>query len=50
MTYEETCQYLFKQTNFETQGKVGYKEGLETTKALDEHFGHPHRKYKTIHI
>lgn len=50
MTYEETCQYLFKQTNFEIQGKVGYKEGLETTKALDEHFGHPHRKYKTIHI
>lgn len=50
MTYEKTCEYLFKQTNFETQGKTGYKEGLDTTKALDKHFGHPHRQFKTIHI
>lgn len=35
---------------FERQGKQGYKEGLENTIALDEHFGHPHRRYKTIHI
>lgn len=50
MTYNETCEYLFKQSNFELQGKVGYKEGLETTRALDEHFGHPHQKFKSIHI
>ena len=51
MTYQETCEYLFSRTTaFETQGKSGYKEGLENTLALDEHFGHPHQKYLTIHV
>lgn len=35
---------------FERQGASGYKEGLANTIALDEHFGHPHRNYRTIHI
>lgn len=35
---------------FERQGASGYKEGLSNTRALDEHFQHPHTKYKTIHI
>ena len=35
---------------FERQGASGYKEGLANTKALDEHFNHPHKNYKTIHI
>ena len=51
MTYKETCQYLYKQTPmFERQGTAAYKEGLENTLALDEHFGHPHRRYPTIHV
>ena len=51
MTYEETCDYLFNQTaNYESQGKNGYKDGLETMLKLDEHFGRPHRNYKTIHV
>lgn len=51
MNYQETCEYLFSRTTaFETQGKSGYKEGLENTLALDEHFGHPHQKYLTIHV
>ncbi|MBR1389725.1 MAG: bifunctional folylpolyglutamate synthase/dihydrofolate synthase [Prevotella sp.] len=51
MTYQETCDYLFSQLPaFEKQGANGYKEGLETTLKLDEHFGHPHRDYKTIHV
>lgn len=51
MNYQETCDYLFSRTTaFETQGKSGYKEGLENTLALDEHFGHPHQKYLTIHV
>lgn len=51
MTYEETTEYLFNQMPmFERQGKTGYKEGLENTIALDAHFNHPHRNYKTIHI
>jgi dihydrofolate synthase/folylpolyglutamate synthase len=51
MTYEEATEYLFtRTTSFEKQGAAGYKEGLQTTLALDEHFEHPHHKYKTIHV
>lgn len=51
MSYAETCEYLFNQMPmFERQGASGYKEGLANTIALDEHFGHPHRHYLTIHV
>ena len=51
MTYQETCEYLFNQLPmFEKQGAGGYKEGLENSHALDEHLGHPHKKYLTIHV
>ena len=51
MTYQETCNYLFNQMPmFERQGATGYKEGLSNTLALDEHFGHPHKAYATIHV
>lgn len=51
MTYEETIDYLFNVTPvFEHQGASAYKEGLDNTLLLDEHFGHPHRNYKTIHV
>jgi len=35
---------------FERQGASGYKEGLDNSLKLDEHFKHPHQKYRTIHI
>lgn len=51
MTYEETCEYLYNQMPmFERQGASGYKEGLSNTLALDDHFGHPHQAYATIHV
>lgn len=51
MTYEETVEYLFHVTPvFEKTGASAYKEGLINTHALDEHFGHPHRQFKTIHV
>lgn len=51
MTYEETIDYLFHATPvFENVGASAYKEGLTNTLALDEHFNHPHRQYKTIHV
>ena len=31
-------------------GSSAYKEGLENTLALDEHFGHPHRNFHSIHV
>ena len=51
MNYEETCEYLYHQMPmFERQGASGYKEGLSNTHALDEHFGHPHQQFATIHV
>ena len=51
MNYQETIEYLFNSTPvFEKIGATAYKPGLQTTFALDDHFGHPHQKYKTIHI
>lgn len=51
MTYEETIEYLFTAAPlFQHVGGAAYKEGLENTHLLDEHFGHPHHQYKTIHV
>lgn len=51
MNYIETCEYLYSQMPmFERQGASGYKEGLGNTHALDEHLGHPHQSYATIHV
>lgn len=51
MNYQETIQYLFNSTPvFEKIGAKAYKPGLQTTETLDAHFGHPHHKYKTIHV
>ena len=51
MTYEETIEYLYNSVPmFQKVGASAYKEGLENTLALDNHFNHPHRKFKTIHV
>ena len=51
MTYQEATEYLFSQTpSYEHQGATGYKEGLDTTIKLDEHFGHPHKSFRSIHV
>ena len=51
MNYKETLEYLYNSTPvFEHVGASPYKEGVQNTLALDEHFGHPHRTYRTIHI
>lgn len=51
MTYQEATEYLFNQTpSFEQQGVGGYKEGLDNSLKLDEHFGHPHEHFRSIHI
>ncbi len=51
MTYEETVTYLYNcAPPFQQVGGAAYKEGLSTTIALDNHFGNPHRKFRTIHV
>ena len=51
MNYQETIQYLYNSTPvFEHVGASAYKEGLSNSWALDEHFNHPHTKFKTLHV
>lgn len=51
MNYKETVEYLFNSTPvFEHVGASAYKEGLSNTLALDEHLGHPHKNFRTIHV
>lgn len=51
MTYQEVTDYLFEQVpSFEQQGTGGYKEGLDNSLKLNEHFGHPHEHFRSIHV
>ena len=51
MTYDEATNFLFTQLQaFHRVGATAYKADLENTTALDTYFGHPHRKFKTIHV
>lgn len=51
MNYQETLDYLFNVTPlFQNIGKDAYKEGLDNTIILDNHFNNPHKKFRTIHI
>jgi len=51
MNYQETLAYLYNSVPmFQQVGSSAYKEGLENTYALDKHFEHPHRTFRTIHI
>jgi len=51
MNYQQTINYLFEQLPmYQRVGKSAYKNNLDTTIALDEYFGSPHKKFKTIHI
>lgn len=51
MNYTKAVQYLFDAAPmFQNVGAAAYKEGLEGTLFLDEHFGHPHHQYRTIHV
>lgn len=49
--YQESLDWLFSRLPmFSRIGAPAYKPGLETTERLDEAYGHPHRKFKSIHI
>lgn len=51
MNYQESLDFLFSQLPmFSRVGAAAYKPGLDTSIALDNYFGNPHRHYKTIHV
>lgn len=51
MDYQQTLEYLYRQLPmFSRVGAAAYKPGLQTSEKLDEFFGHPHRRFKSIHV
>ena len=49
--YNEAIEFLYtSMPMFQRVGASAYKPGLDTVKMLDDKFGNPHLKYKTIHI
>ena len=51
MNYKETIEYLYsRMPMFQVVGSSAYKEGLEGMRRLDEVAGHPHRKFRCVHV
>ncbi len=51
MNYSEIITYLYQRTPlFQQVGAGAYKEGLTNSLLLDEHLGHPHRLFHSIHV
>lgn len=51
LNYQDAIAFLFDRLPmYQRVGKSAYKSNLDTTLALDEYFGHPHRTFKSIHI
>ncbi len=49
--YQRSLDYLLSQLPmFQRIGKAAYKDNLDNTLALDQHLGHPHRSFKTVHV
>jgi dihydrofolate synthase/folylpolyglutamate synthase len=51
MTYKETTDYLYSLLPaYHRIGKAAYKGDLNNTIELDAYFGHPHKKFRTLHV
>lgn len=51
MDYQQTLDYLFSSLPmFQRQGKAAYKANLDNTLAMEAHFNHPHKQFKSIHV
>lgn len=51
MNYEEAIEYLYNSLPvYQREGVLAYKPGLDTSHALDDLFGNPHRHYDVIHV
>ena len=51
MTYLETVDYLYSLLPaYHRVGKPAYKGNLDNTLELDIYFGHPHKKFRSVHV
>lgn len=51
MNYEHVIEFMFKSLPiYQRVGAAAYKANLNNTLLLDDAFGQPHKKFKTIHV
>jgi len=51
MNYEEVLDFIYNSLPmYQRVGKAAYKANLDNTISLDNHFGNPHLKFKSIHV
>ncbi|MEZ5071891.1 MAG: folylpolyglutamate synthase/dihydrofolate synthase family protein [Bacteroidales bacterium] len=51
ITYEEALDFLYRSLPmYQRQGGAAYKANLDNTLRLDKAFGHPHRRFATLHV
>lgn len=51
MNYKEVLDFMYKSLPmYQRIGKAAYKDNLDNTHKLDDHFESPHKFYKTIHV
>ena len=51
MDYKETLEWLFAQLPmFSRIGAAALQTGAERSIALDDYFGNPHRRFRSIHV
>jgi dihydrofolate synthase / folylpolyglutamate synthase len=51
MTYHDTVNYLYSLLPaYHRVGRPAYKGNLDNTHELDSYFGHPHRRFRTVHV
>ncbi len=51
MTYHDTVNYLYSLLPaYHRVGKPAYKGNLDNTHELDSYFGHPHRRFRSVHV
>ncbi|MEE4287580.1 MAG: folylpolyglutamate synthase/dihydrofolate synthase family protein [Mariniphaga sp.] len=51
MDYSDTLDFLFSRLPmFQRIGPAAYKDNLDNTVMLDDFYGNPHRKFKTLHV
>jgi dihydrofolate synthase / folylpolyglutamate synthase len=51
LDYSDTLEFLFSRLPmFQRIGPAAYKDNLDNTVRLDDFYGNPHRRFKTIHV
>jgi len=49
--YDQVINYLYEHLPYyQRSGPAAYKDNLDNTLALDKMYGHPHKKFRSVHV